>query len=106
MAGLVNHSTMPFMAFVTCLVIFFVAFNTLEALQPSLVSRLAPPASKGLALGLYNTFQALGVFLGASATGLLTANSQNTPAALALLAALALAWALINRGSGGQNTTH
>ena len=43
---------------------FFVMFNVLEALQPSLVSRVAPPDLKGLALGLYNTSQAAGLFLG------------------------------------------
>ena len=32
----------------------FVVFNVLEALQPSLVSRVAPAAYKGLALGFYN----------------------------------------------------
>jgi len=31
---------------------------------PSLVSRLAPAASKGSAMGVYNTFQFLGVFFG------------------------------------------
>ena len=46
------------------LTVFFVAFNVLEALQPSLVSRIAPPELKGLALGVYSTTQALGLFLG------------------------------------------
>src|SRR5690606_30237105 len=39
------------------LLAFFVAFNILEASQPSLVSRIAPAASKGAALGVYNTLQ-------------------------------------------------
>ena len=43
---------------------FFWGFNTLEALLPSLVSRVAPAASKGTAVGIYNTFQFSGVFLG------------------------------------------
>lgn len=47
-----------------CLTLFFVFFNVLEALQPSLVSRAAPPHLKGLALGLYNTTQAFGLFFG------------------------------------------
>jgi predicted MFS family arabinose efflux permease len=50
---------------------FFVMFNVLEALQPSLVSRVAPPELKGLALGFYNTAQAAGLFLGGSLGGLL-----------------------------------
>lgn len=43
---------------------FFLAFNILEASQPSLVSRLAPPAAKATALGIYNTTQALGLAFG------------------------------------------
>jgi predicted MFS family arabinose efflux permease len=50
---------------------FFVMFNVLEALQPSLVSRVAPPELKGLALGLYNTSQAAGLFLGGMLGGTL-----------------------------------
>lgn len=50
---------------------FFVMFNVLEALQPSLVSRVAPPDLKGLALGLYNTCQAAGLFLGGMLGGTL-----------------------------------
>lgn len=45
------------------LLIFFVGFNLLEALQPSLVSRLAGNF-KGTALGVYNTTQSIGLFLG------------------------------------------
>ena len=46
------------------LMIFFVGFNILEALQPSLISRIAPPEAKGAALGVYNTTQSIGLFLG------------------------------------------
>jgi predicted MFS family arabinose efflux permease len=50
------------------LLTFFVGFNLLEALQPSLVSRLAGDF-KGTALGIYNTTQSLGLFVGALAGG-------------------------------------
>jgi MFS family permease len=43
---------------------FFVAFNVLEALLPSLVSRLAPAHGRGAVIGVYNTTQTLGVFFG------------------------------------------
>src|SRR3989441_8559418 len=43
---------------------FFVAFNVLEAMLPSLVSRLAPSRGRGVAIGVFNTPQKLGVFLG------------------------------------------
>lgn len=46
------------------LLLFFVAFNVLEAVQPSLISRYAPAHAKGAALGIYNTTQSLGLFLG------------------------------------------
>jgi MFS family permease len=40
------------------------AFNLLEASLPSLVSKLAPAASKGTAMGVYSTSQFLGAFVG------------------------------------------
>jgi len=46
------------------LMLFFVGFNLMEALQPSLISRLAPPAAKGAAMGVYNTTQSIGVAVG------------------------------------------
>jgi MFS family permease len=53
---------------------FFVAFNILEAMLPSLISRIAPPSAKGAALGVYNTTQALGLFLGGALGGWLVKN--------------------------------
>jgi predicted MFS family arabinose efflux permease len=53
----------------TLLLLFFVSFNTLEASQPSLVSRLAPPESRGAALGVYNALQSLGLFAGGAVGG-------------------------------------
>ena len=51
---------------------FFCGFNVLEASQPSLVSRLAPAAMRGTAMGVYNTLQSLGFFVGGIAGGWLT----------------------------------
>jgi predicted MFS family arabinose efflux permease len=59
------------------LLIFFVGFNLLEALQPSLVSRLAGDF-KGTALGVYNTTQSIGLFLGAVIGGWLLGNWGGT----------------------------
>ncbi|MBY0340444.1 MAG: MFS transporter [Rhodocyclaceae bacterium] len=53
---------------------FFVAFNILEAMLPSLVSRVAPARAKGAALGIYNTTQAFGLFLGGALGGWLANN--------------------------------
>ena len=60
-----------FVAIVGLLLAFFVAFNILEASLPSLVSKIAPPESKGTAMGVYNTSQALGLFVGAVVGGFL-----------------------------------
>ncbi len=46
------------------LIVYFVAFNVLEATLPSLVAKTAPPDMKGTAMGLYSSAQFLGAFLG------------------------------------------
>ena len=56
---------------VVFLLIFFTAFNVLEAMLPSLTSRLAPRGAKGTALGIYSSIQFLGTFLGAVSGGFL-----------------------------------
>jgi MFS family permease len=53
---------------------FFGVFNILEAALPSLISRFAPPAAKGTAIGVYNTTQTLGLFVGGMAGGWLAQN--------------------------------
>ena len=59
-------------ALLAALWLFFVAFNALEALLPSLVSRTAPPTEKGAAIGVYTSFQFLGMFAGGLIAGYLT----------------------------------
>ncbi len=76
------------------LTLFFVAFNVLEATQPSLISRIAPPHAKGAALGIYNTTQALGLFLGGLLGGLLTKHAGASAVWLAG-ASLASVWLLL-----------
>lgn len=76
------------------LVLFFVAFNILEATLPSLVSRTAPPAAKGAALGVYNTIQALGLFAGGTLGGYLAKHFGDN-SVYATAAALAAAWLLV-----------
>ncbi len=76
------------------LVFFFVAFNILEATLPSLVSRTAPPASKGAALGVYNTTQAAGLFVGGAFGGYLASHFGDN-AVHAAGVGLALIWLLV-----------
>jgi len=53
------------------LLVFFAAFNLLEASLPSLISKIAPVGAKGTAIGVYSSTQFLGAFVGASAGGYL-----------------------------------
>ena len=66
---LVFHSSVLSIAF--ALLLFFIAFNLLEAMLPSLISKTAPLAAKGTAMGVYSSVQFLGAFIGASAGGFL-----------------------------------
>ena len=49
--------------------LFFIGFNVLEGLLPSLVSKIAPAGYKGTAMGLYSTSQFLGVAAGGASGG-------------------------------------
>jgi len=51
------------------LVLFFGAFNYLEVLLPSEVSKTTPGNTKGTALGVYSTSQFIGIFVGGLAGG-------------------------------------
>jgi len=73
------------------LLLFFVAFNVLEATLPSLVSRTAPPAAKGAALGVYNTTQAMGLFIGGALGGTIAQHFGDN-AVFAACTGLVLIW--------------
>jgi predicted MFS family arabinose efflux permease len=53
------------------LLLFFTPFNVLEAMLPSLTSRMAPAGGKGVAIGVYSSVQFLGTFAGAAGGGYL-----------------------------------
>lgn len=56
------------------LLVFFTAFNLLEASLPSLISKIAPVGAKGTAIGIYSSTQFLGAFVGAAVGGYLFGN--------------------------------
>jgi MFS family permease len=56
------------------LLVFFTAFNLLEASLPSLISKIAPVGAKGTAIGVYSSTQFLGAFVGAAVGGYLFGN--------------------------------
>lgn len=73
---------------------YFIAFNILEATLPSLISKIAPADAKGTAIGVYNTAQSLGLFLGAAAGGWLYSHG-GAPFVFAFCSALMLLWLLM-----------
>lgn len=60
------------------MVVFFTAFNLLEATLPALISKYSPPALKGTASGVYSSVQFLGTFVGAAAGGWLAQRHGST----------------------------
>ena len=61
-----------FWGIVFSLTLYFVAFNILEATLPSIISKIAPAAAKGTAMGVYNTSQSIGIFVGGALGGYLS----------------------------------
>jgi len=76
---------------------FFMAFNLIEASQPSLISRLAPAQARGAALGVYNTLQSLGLFAGGALGGWLL-KGWGPAAVLSGTSALVALWLLLGWG--------
>ncbi|MEA9390792.1 MFS transporter [Acerihabitans sp. TG2] len=71
--------------------LFFLAFNIMEAILPSLISKVAPAGYKGTAMGIYSTSQFLGVAIGGSLGGVLY-QWHGAWLVFAFGAALALVW--------------
>jgi MFS family permease len=79
------------------LVVFFSAFNVMEATLPSLITKVAPPDVKGTAMGVYSSLQFFGIFVGGIIGGF--AHQHGGGAAIfALTTALALIWLLTAAG--------
>lgn len=76
------------------LLIFFTAFNLLEASLPSLISKTAPVGAKGTAIGVYSSTQFLGAFAGAAIGGYLMENYGNS-ALFAFCGGLLLIWLIL-----------
>jgi len=79
---------------------FFVAFNVLEAMLPALVSRMAPSHGRGVAIGVYNTTQTLGVFFGGLIGGSI-AQHAGTSAVFGACAVLCVLWLAAAAGMRG-----
>jgi MFS family permease len=75
------------------LVVFFSAFNIMEASLPSLITKSAPAGATGTAMGLYSSLQFLGIFVGGIVGGVAHQHGGDA-GVFALTAALALIWLL------------
>jgi len=79
------------------MLLFFIAFNVLEATLPSLVSKTAPAEAKGTAMGVYSTSQFSGAFFGGLVGGWI--HAEFGLSAVFLMGVLAcLCWLLIASG--------
>jgi predicted MFS family arabinose efflux permease len=90
------------MLITVALLIYFVGFNLLEALQPSLVTRYAKE-SKGTALGVYNTTQSIGLFSGALLGGWLM-DSHGNLSVFVMGTVLLVCWLIIAWSMGEAPT--
>jgi len=70
---------------------FFAAFNLLEAMLPSLVSKTAPAGARGTAMGIYSTSQFLGLGCGGALGGLML-QYGNVPLLYALDGVISCLW--------------
>lgn len=75
--------------------IFFIAFNLMEAILPSLISKESPAGYKGTAMGIYSTSQFLGVAIGGTVGGWVNGMFDSQTVFL-LGALLATIWLLVS----------
>jgi MFS family permease len=92
--GMMFFSAGSAVALIAALVIFFSAFNVLEASLPSLVSKAAPASAKGTALGIYSSLQFLVIFVGGVVGGWANQHAGSN-GIFALTIGLALLWLLV-----------
>lgn len=79
------------------LFVFYSGFNLLEAILPSLIAKMAPPDSKGTAMGFYSSSQFLGAFLGGAIGGWLHGH-YGLDAVFLFCGGATLLWALLAAG--------
>jgi MFS family permease len=89
------HSS--FWSLACVLLLFFIAFNLLESVLPSLISKIAPAQSKGTAMGVYSTSQFFGTFLGGLLGGVVH-QQFNLHAVFILNACVATVWLIVAFG--------
>ena len=97
------HLALPWLpggvwALASFLLVFFTAFNVLEAALPTLVSRVAAAGARGTAIGVFASIQFFGTFLGAAAGGYLYGR-WGTTGIVIFDAALLVIWLMVALGT-------
>ncbi len=82
---------------VLSVVLFFTAFNYLEATMPSILSRIAPAGVKGSVMGIYSSSQFLGAFIGGIVGGFV-ASSYGENTIFLVMAIASLLWLILSFG--------
>ena len=85
---------LTYTSFFILLTLFFIAFNALEAILPSLIASNASADKRGLAMGLYATSQFLGAFVGGIVGGLIY-NIFNLNSVFLFTTFIAIIWLII-----------
>lgn len=78
-------------------VLFFTAFNYLEATMPSILSRIAPAGVKGSVMGIYSSSQFLGAFAGGIIGGFV-ASRLGEHSIFLVMALISLIWLILSFG--------
>ncbi len=86
-----------FWSLVFTVVLFFTAFNYLEATMPSILSRIAPAGVKGSVMGIYSSSQFLGAFVGGILGGFI-ASRYGEQAIFLVMAITGLLWLALSFG--------
>jgi predicted MFS family arabinose efflux permease len=95
--SLLWYLPLGFWSLVILIVMFFTAFNYLEATMPSIISRIAPAGIKGSVMGVYSSSQFLGAFAGGVIGGAI-ASKFGEQSIFLVMAVLCLVWAVMTLG--------
>ena len=82
---------------VILVIMFFTAFNYLEATMPSILSRLAPAGVKGSVMGIYSSSQFMGAFCGGLIGGTI-ATAYDEHMIFLAMAAISVLWFVASLG--------
>lgn len=85
---------LPILGLGLMLMVYFLAFNLLEAAMPSFLARLSGNRGRGRRMGVYSTFQFLGAFAGGVAGGSLL-TWTGSAGALLTAATFCLIWGIV-----------